>query len=180
MFFPRLGKVMTTMTKTGRNDPCPCGSGKKYKRCCQEKDEAEKSAARAAAQAAQQAALQAQQAASQARYEAARKAFIEKTRELDAYRELAEASNAVIDMVRAGKLDEAEAAARDLLVRYPEVHDGYDRLGMVYEARGDHKRAAECYRQVIDFVRARPDQYEPEFEQTFHRLIAKLDPPPAS
>ena len=19
---------------TGRNDPCPCGSGKKYKRCC--------------------------------------------------------------------------------------------------------------------------------------------------
>jgi preprotein translocase subunit SecA len=24
---PRFGKV-------GRNDPCPCGSGKKYKRCC--------------------------------------------------------------------------------------------------------------------------------------------------
>lgn len=22
------------MTKTGRNEPCPCGSGKKYKRCC--------------------------------------------------------------------------------------------------------------------------------------------------
>jgi len=20
--------------KTGRNDPCPCGSGKKFKRCC--------------------------------------------------------------------------------------------------------------------------------------------------
>ncbi len=24
-------------TKVGRNDPCPCGSGKKYKRCCQGK-----------------------------------------------------------------------------------------------------------------------------------------------
>lgn len=23
-----------TETKTGRNDPCPCGSGKKYKKCC--------------------------------------------------------------------------------------------------------------------------------------------------
>ena len=23
--------------KTGRNDPCPCGSGKKYKRCCEAK-----------------------------------------------------------------------------------------------------------------------------------------------
>ena len=22
------------MTKPGRNDPCPCGSGKKYKQCC--------------------------------------------------------------------------------------------------------------------------------------------------
>ena len=22
------------MAKIGRNEPCPCGSGKKYKRCC--------------------------------------------------------------------------------------------------------------------------------------------------
>lgn len=26
------------MTKTGRNSPCPCGSEKKYKRCCQQKE----------------------------------------------------------------------------------------------------------------------------------------------
>ena len=26
--------------KVGRNDPCPCGSGKKYKKCCLSKDEA--------------------------------------------------------------------------------------------------------------------------------------------
>ena len=24
--------------KVGRNDPCPCGSGKKYKRCCGAED----------------------------------------------------------------------------------------------------------------------------------------------
>jgi hypothetical protein len=24
--------------KTGRNDKCPCGSGKKYKKCCYDKD----------------------------------------------------------------------------------------------------------------------------------------------
>ena len=24
--------------KPGRNDPCPCGSGKKYKKCCLDKD----------------------------------------------------------------------------------------------------------------------------------------------
>ena len=26
------------MSGVGRNDPCPCGSGKKYKRCCLGKD----------------------------------------------------------------------------------------------------------------------------------------------
>ena len=33
--------VMRTAKKVGRNDPCPCGSGKKYKNCCLLKDEAE-------------------------------------------------------------------------------------------------------------------------------------------
>ena len=30
------------MTKIGVNDPCPCSSGKKYKKCCQSKDYDEK------------------------------------------------------------------------------------------------------------------------------------------
>ena len=31
--------VKRTAEKIGRNDPCPCGSGKKYKNCCMGKDE---------------------------------------------------------------------------------------------------------------------------------------------
>lgn len=27
-------EAIRTGTKTGRNEPCPCGSGKKYKKCC--------------------------------------------------------------------------------------------------------------------------------------------------
>ena len=27
-------KPMTAERKVGRNEPCPCGSGKKYKKCC--------------------------------------------------------------------------------------------------------------------------------------------------
>ena len=27
-------KKPTKVIKVGRNDPCPCGSGKKYKNCC--------------------------------------------------------------------------------------------------------------------------------------------------
>ncbi|MRR08909.1 preprotein translocase subunit SecA [bacterium] len=31
---PRLQPVTNQGPKVGRNDPCPCGSGKKYKKCC--------------------------------------------------------------------------------------------------------------------------------------------------
>lgn len=33
-------KPVRHVTKIGRNDPCPCGSGKKYKNCCIDKDNA--------------------------------------------------------------------------------------------------------------------------------------------
>ncbi|HIV85656.1 MAG TPA: preprotein translocase subunit SecA [Candidatus Monoglobus merdigallinarum] len=32
-------KPVRRVVKIGRNDPCPCGSGKKYKNCCLEKDQ---------------------------------------------------------------------------------------------------------------------------------------------
>ncbi len=32
--YHRPAQVINTEKKTGRNDPCPCGSGKKYKKCC--------------------------------------------------------------------------------------------------------------------------------------------------
>ncbi|MFN8061914.1 MAG: SEC-C metal-binding domain-containing protein [Vicinamibacterales bacterium] len=51
----------------GRNDPCHCGSGRKYKQCCLSKDEAEARAARvAAAEAAAAADASPQAAASDA------------------------------------------------------------------------------------------------------------------
>ena len=37
------------MSTPGRNEPCSCGSGKKYKHCCLNKDEAAARAAQAAA-----------------------------------------------------------------------------------------------------------------------------------
>ena len=30
----KLSKTVVKEQKIGRNDPCPCGSGKKYKKCC--------------------------------------------------------------------------------------------------------------------------------------------------
>lgn len=164
--------TMRPKIKIGRNDPCHCGSGQKYKRCCLDKDQQAESAVLA------QAAADRLAATSHHHHDHAHCDFCGDTfGDDDDSDELTTASNAIVDMVRDDKLDEAEQAARDFLVRFPEVHDGYDRLGMVYEARGDHKQAARYYRQVIDFVRAHPDQYEPAFEATFQRLVQKLDPP---
>lgn len=35
---PNLNVARRRLKKVGRNDPCPCGSGKKYKKCCMPKD----------------------------------------------------------------------------------------------------------------------------------------------
>jgi tetratricopeptide (TPR) repeat protein len=160
------------MIKTGRNDPCHCGSGKKYKRCCLQKDQIAESAALAQAAAAKAA------EASQHDHNLEARDF--RGHFSDDEDDLTRDSNAVVDLVQQGALDQAEAAARELLVRYPEVHDGYDRLGMVYEARGEPRQAADCYRKVIEFVLAHPEQYAPEFSTVFERLVLKLDPPNAA
>src|SRR5258706_15656101 len=111
------------MPTVGRNEPCPCGSGKKYKRCCLQRDEAAMLATRAA-QPSEPATLADIKGALHTRFEEYQ-ATREEVVELD------QASNAVIDLIDAGRLDDAEHAARELLVQYPEVHDGHDRLGMV-------------------------------------------------
>src|SRR6516165_5092437 len=171
-------KVETTMANSGRNDPCPCGSGKKYKRCCLEKDAAREREALAAS--VKQPDLLSPWARSPEVLAEMREAFAAATGNDDDDDELETASNAAVDLVQAGKLDEAEKAARDLLQRFPEVHDGYDRLGMVYEARGQPNEAADCYRKVIEIIRANGDAYDQEFADVFVKLVAKLDPPAGS
>ncbi|MFC1705443.1 hypothetical protein ACFL59_01315 [Planctomycetota bacterium] len=57
-------------------------------------------------------------------------------------------SNHVVDLIHAGRLDEAEERANDLLRRYPGLMDGDLRLAMVFEARGNSARAADHYRKA--------------------------------
>jgi len=137
------------MAKPGRNDPCPCGSGQKYKWCCLPRDEA----------AAHAAALAAAETASLA--------------EADEDG-LDDASNSVIDLIDAGRLDEAEQAAHALLANYPDVHDGLERLAMVYAARGDRPRAEEYYRKAADFVHAHAEYYGPRMESYFRRKVMEF------
>jgi tetratricopeptide (TPR) repeat protein len=117
------------MAKPGRNDPCPCGSGRKYKKCCLPLHEESR-------------AKQQQEAGG-----------VSLT---PGFTDLDELSNSVVDLIEAGRLDEAEAACHQLLTRYPDQIDGTERLAAVYEAKGKKKLAAEYYRKAAQFAQGSP------------------------
>jgi tetratricopeptide (TPR) repeat protein len=118
------------MAKIGRNDPCSCGSGKKYKKCCLARDEA-----RLAAQAQ--------------RPEATTPILVEDP--------LDQLSNSVVDLIEEKRFDEALTACEKLQHDYPEVIDGIERSAMVHQARGDWALAASYYRRALAFTE-QPDQ----------------------
>jgi len=116
-------------SRIGRNEPCPCGSGKKFKRCCIERVQAEERAAEAHWRAAD--------AAEPGRF--------------DKFDELSER---VLGLIERGQLDEAEATARQLETEFPDDTMGIERLGQVSEARGMTAEAAQHYRRAVDAMDA--------------------------
>ena len=108
------------MVKIGRNAPCPCGSGKKYKKCC----------------------LSVQQ----------KKRPIKKQRFVPVYTEIDQLSNSVVDLIEQKKMDEAKTVSQRLLDEYPDQIDGFNRLAMVYEARGEERKAAVYYKKAYRFA----------------------------
>jgi hypothetical protein len=47
---------------------------------------------------------------------------------------------------------------------------------MVYEARTEPKKAADCYRKVVEFLSENPSDNEREIIADFQRLVQELDP----
>jgi len=163
------------VTKPSRNDPCTCGSGKKYKKCCLEKDQqAERQAF--AQTAARAAAYAAKSKIKRERFEADVLAHGFEGEEYRKWQSLETDYNVVLDLIDAGSLDRAEVVAHDLLVRFPDLPEGHECLAMVCKARGDHPRAADHYRQALHIVRSHPDDFEPTTEANMQRQIDQLDP----
>ncbi len=161
------------MDKPGRNDPCPCGSGLKYKKCCAQKD--------AAAESARLAVNKARLGEQAAEYRAQLEEFADFDRATgsglldDEEDALTRDSNAVLGLIEAGQFDQAEATASALLVSYPQVHDGYTRLGKVFEARGDRRQAAHWYRRSVEFMRQHPEQHDSEFIDAIEERVQRLE-----
>jgi TolA-binding protein len=144
--------------KISRNDPCSCGSGRKYKHCCLEKDEASRRAEREASNAALAAEVQASRTV------------------VDRFKASEQASTAAWALVQAGQFAEAEVAALDYIERFPETPVGYDLMSLLCEARGEPKAAAQWCRKVIEFMREHPETFTSKDEVEFQRRIDRLDP----
>jgi predicted Zn-dependent protease len=151
------------MAKVGRNQPCPCGSGKKYKQCCLASDEASEAAARG----------QQRRDVPPPPIFAGRPAWRPVVDD-DGPR-LDQMSNGTIDLIRAGKLDEAERMCHRLLDEFPDLPDGHMRLGQLFRVRGEPKKAAEHLRLAAAVARSADD--DPDLPLSLETEADSIDPP---
>lgn len=128
--------------KLGRNDPCRCGSGKKYKRCCSPIDERRDREYRAAIPVP----------GTEPNPDGS----------VQVYTPLDLLSNHANKLIRDGRLDEADKACQELRSRYPDEIDWLERTAALCAARGDIKKAAEHYREAAAFARSHQG-FEPEY-----------------
>src|SRR5271170_3777439 len=95
--------------KPNRNDPCPCGSGKKYKKCCGQasaSNGAERAAANADDMVGQSASLTSAQ------------------------------TNRLVELFNAGRYADMENSARDLLEQSPNAGFGWKALSVALRVQG--------------------------------------------
>jgi len=135
---------------TGPYDPCPCGSGKKYRFCCQKQDQDAAAAKRQAERAAEQ-------------------QFLREVAQLD------ELSNRANDLIRKGKWDEAEAACAELRQRFPDAIDADERLALLYTRQNQFDRAKEHTLAALAIAESRPDSFDPDFIADLKAEVAYLD-----
>lgn len=154
------------MAKIGRNAPCPCGSGKKYKTCCL-----------AVAQTAKVNLLWEQRRAAETTQAPGVKALWPLAESLAVEEDpLDELSNSIGDLIDEQRFDEALTVCEQLVREYPEVVDGLERFALVHEARGQYALAADFYRRTLEFTE-RPEQadgFDEQGREYFREKLAKM------
>jgi tetratricopeptide (TPR) repeat protein len=141
------------MAKIGRNDPCRCGCGKKYKRCCQT----------AIAPAPQPAAV-----LSNTRTEPHRELCPCGVERLE------ERADRVADELIVGNLDQAEALCRQFIADYPDEAEGLDLLSMILQERGQRDQALDLLRRASAIAHAR-SEYDFQVRSNMRQRIKELE-----
>ena len=143
--------------KIGRNQPCPCGSGKKYKHCCLATDQASVS----------------KPPATHMNTPTGRTTTDFYFGEDD----LERLSNRIVDLINDGRFDAAQAACQALKDQYPDTIDWLMRTAMLHEARGEKQLAIEYCERTLAFMDDNPDDFEPASREPFqarHRPFATI------
>lgn len=165
------------MTQVGRNDRCPCGSGKKYKKCCLLAHDAQVRERLRVAQERERRQLQERRDFEQRR---ALRAQAERERPdttaakyVWVFDEVDVLSNSVLDLIKEERFEDALLACERLLREYPDVSDGFERSARVHDALGNHALAADFWKRAVDFVEhpERRDGYSPELIEDFRQRM---------
>jgi hypothetical protein len=151
------------MAKVGRNQPCPCGSGKKYKQCCLASD------------GAAEVAVRDEQRRNAPPPPPVPGAMPRWRPDDDAGERLDKLSNDTVDLIRARKFGEAELACHRLLEDFPDLPDGHMRLGQLFRALGEPKLAAKHLRLAAAVSRTNHD--DNEMPLSLEAEADQLDPP---
>jgi tetratricopeptide (TPR) repeat protein len=155
------------MSKVGRNELCPCGSGKKYKKCCESKD-VDAAAERTRANDA---------AAAQRLAENRLPPSVTPPRWVPVELPIDQLSNSVVRLVKEKRLDEALAACERLRVEFPEAPDWLERSAMVHEALGNTALAVDFYKKSLAFTELpeQRDGFDEEMRDFYRGKISALE-----
>jgi len=141
------------MAKIGRNDPCPCGSGKKHKKCCSVTNDAAKPVA------------------SQSDSSAPHVCDLCGEGLED---DLNDRADLILHELLEGRVDEAEALCHAFIHDFPEEAEGLDLLSMIFEERGQRERALELLKQASDISLAK-HYSDTETRQLMRERIQELE-----
>jgi tetratricopeptide (TPR) repeat protein len=133
-----------TSNKIGRNDPCPCGSGKKYKQCCEQNGAQIQAATGVSPQQALQTAMAQHQSGNLVQAEALYKQVLQSApNQPDALHLLG------LIAKQKGDLRTAVQLMRKALNFNPNYVEAYVNLGATLQEQGHLNDAADCYRKAL-------------------------------
>jgi hypothetical protein len=144
--------IPRTMAKIGRNDPCPCGSGEKLKRCCMMEPAAEEAAGSAVAPPPDVC----DSCGSQ----------------LDD--EFNDRADYILERLLDGHVDDAETLCLDFIRDFPDDAEGHDLHSMIFEERGQRAQALSLLRKASRIAHDRQD-YDAETKLIMRQRIKELE-----
>jgi tetratricopeptide (TPR) repeat protein len=142
------------MAKIGRNDPCPCGSGKKQKKCCSTIGDSSAELATSAVEPSVP--------------------YVCDSCGKGVDDEINDRADHILDQLLEGRVDEAEALCHAFIQDFPAEAEGLDLLSMVFEERGQRDRALALLRQASNIAHANP-AYDAETRLLMRQRIGELE-----